>query len=227
MDELRDVLKVFRFAMRLKDFKSFTRGQKLKTGAVGAGLTASIFGFFSGGGLIPLEDFQLTAEHQVVNAACLSVMENRGAEFDTVYNSENCACTAREWAARSYNDSYRDFEEAYSYMIDFYMNYDFENTDEELDYARIGRDLVREYSADNIGSETEVIALRRARMQQAADVMAVCANYESYQGDAFKRMISLPVKGENPHKDPITLDDGRVEIALRGDIRPVALTATQ
>jgi len=227
MDELRDLLKVFRFVMRLKDFKNFTRGQKLKTGAVGAGLTASIFGFFSGDGLIPTEEFQLTTEHQVVNAACLSVMESRGAEFDTVYNSENCACTAREWAARSYSDSYGEFEGAYSYMIDFYMNYDFEGADEELDYARIGRDLVREYSADNAGAETEIIALRRARMQQTAEVMAVCANYESYQGDAFKRMISLPVKGENPHKDPITLDDGRIEIALRRDIRPLALAAAQ
>jgi len=155
MEELRDVMRVFRFLTRLKDFKNFTRGQKVKTSAVGAGLFASVFGFFSGGGLIPLEDFQLTAEHQQVNSACMAIMERRDAEFSTVYDSENCACTARQWAALSYSDSHDAFEAPYDYIIDFYVNYTAsDDAEEQADFGKISKELIHSYMAEEQGAQT-------------------------------------------------------------------------
>jgi len=218
MDELRDVMRVFRFLTRLKDFKNFSRGQKLKTGAVGTGLLASIFGFFSGGGEIPLEDFRLTASHQMVNASCMATMESHDAEFNAVYDGEFCGCASRQWAARFHDEDHPAFTESYDYLIKFYNGYTAENDD----YSRMDADLVRDYTVKG-GVSSEPKILRRSRMESLVEVTNICTNYESFQGDAFKRMISLPVKGESLHKTPQELEDGRVQIALRGDIKPVAL----
>lgn len=221
-EDIMKVQKFWRIFKSLKNFKSGGLRVKFKSvaGVFALGFTAISYVFF---GEIGAEELDLTAQDISVQQACLANHKQFGMHFQgRISNEAGCGCTAKMVTASLEEKHFDLWAQAHSVML---YNYEQEWTVQtEVQKEQFEKNKKQMY--DTLKGKFDVPPKLYSEMIVGfEEIDEVCDNETTYSEENITQVASLRPMGYQSDVAlaslPITVEEGVVEIRLRGASAPI------